>query len=117
MKLLANENFPLASVRYLSEKGWDIAAIGLDNMSISDREVMEIAIRENRTILTFDKDYGELIFKYFYKPEQGVIFFRLLQYAPDQPGIIADSLLSNPGFEITRKFTVVSADSIRQRGY
>ncbi len=34
---------------------------------------MTIAINEERTILTFDRDYGELTFKHNYKPEKGVI--------------------------------------------
>ncbi len=63
MKLLANENFPLRSVSYLREKGFDIKAIGVESPSIKDREVMEIAMREDRLILTFDRDYGELIFR------------------------------------------------------
>ena len=72
MKLLANENFPLKSILYLRSKGFDISSIGTDNPSIQDHEVMTIAIEEDRTILTFDRDYGELIFKQNYKPQKGV---------------------------------------------
>jgi predicted nuclease of predicted toxin-antitoxin system len=117
MKLLANENFPLDSVKYLSDKGFDIKSIGVDNMSISDREVMTIAINEGRLILTFDRDYGELIFKYFYQPEMGVIYLRLDKYEPDEPGSIIENLLSNPDFNTSRKLTVVNNDGIRQRSY
>jgi len=56
VKLLANENFPLTSVNYLRVKGFNITAIGTNNPSISDEDVIDIAIRENRTILTFDRD-------------------------------------------------------------
>jgi len=56
MKLLANENFPLQSVLYLRSKGFDISAIGTDNSGIQDQSVMTIAINEERTILTFDRD-------------------------------------------------------------
>ena len=68
MKLLANENIPLASVTYLRTSEFDIKAIGVDNASISDREVVNIAILENRTIITHNRDYGELIFKHGLKP-------------------------------------------------
>ena len=77
MKLLANENFPLASVRYLAKRDFDIKSIGIDNPCISDKEVMEIAMNEMRIILMFDRDYGELIFKHNYRPEMGVIYLRL----------------------------------------
>ncbi len=36
---------------------------------------MKIAIKEGRTIITYDSDYGELIFKHGYKPYAGVILF------------------------------------------
>ncbi len=38
---------------------------------------MEIAEAEQRIVLIFDRDYGELIYKYNYKPRQGVIYLRL----------------------------------------
>ena len=117
MKLLANENFPIASVHYLSEKGFDIKAIGIDNMSVSDREVMNIATSESRIILTFDRDYGELIFKHSYTPEMGVIYLRLDVFEPEEPGSVIKNLLSNPDFDTRRKLTVVSSDGIRQRSY
>jgi predicted nuclease of predicted toxin-antitoxin system len=74
MKLLANENFPLLSVKILENSGFDIKSIGQDYSGIFDSEVMEIAIKERRTILTFEHDYGELIFKKGYRPLNGVIY-------------------------------------------
>ncbi len=76
MKLLANENFPLTSVRILKNAGYDIKAIGIEFAGILDSEVIEIATIEERTILTFDRDYGELIFRKGYKPEAGIIYLR-----------------------------------------
>ena len=48
MKLLANENFPLSSYHILKDKGYDIKHIGIEVPSVSDREVMEIAMNENQ---------------------------------------------------------------------
>ncbi|WP_051084275.1 DUF5615 family PIN-like protein [Segetibacter koreensis] len=67
MKLLANENFPKASVLLLRSLGYDVTSIGEDSPSISDRSVMQIAEAEQRIIQTFDRDYGELIYKHNYK--------------------------------------------------
>ena len=82
MKLLANANFPYKSIYYLREKEHDVLSIGMDNPSILDSEIMAIAINEERMILTFDRDYGELIFRHNHKPEQGVIYLRLDKYYP-----------------------------------
>lgn len=51
MKFLANENFPLASTKYLQGKGFDIKAVGIHFRGISDRAV-ELEEKEQRTILT-----------------------------------------------------------------
>jgi predicted nuclease of predicted toxin-antitoxin system len=67
MKLLANENFPLSSVKILKDSGFDMICVGIDFSGILDSEVMQIAMDQKRTILTFDRDYGELIFKKGFK--------------------------------------------------
>lgn len=117
MKLLANENFPLKSVRYLRSKGFDIRSIGIDNPSIKDSAVMEIAIAENRTILTFDRDYGELIFKYNYRPPSGVIYLRLDTYEVDEPGKMIEALINKNEFDFGSALTVLDTNGIRQRKY
>ena len=78
---------------------------------------MEIAISEQRTILTFDRDYGELIFRYNYKPEKGVVYLRLDKYEPEEPGIIIESILTNMKIDLTRALTVIDKNGIRQRKY
>lgn len=117
MKFLANENFPLKSVIFLKEHGLDIISIGGEVAGISDNEVMEIAIAEDRTILTFDSDYGELIFKYNYKPPQGVVYFRIQEYAPEEPGKILLDLLNEDKLSFASALTVYDSNSVRQRKY
>lgn len=54
MVFLADENFPVPSYLYLLENGYDIKHIGIINASISDEEVIILAIQEERILLTFD---------------------------------------------------------------
>lgn len=84
MKLLANENFPFSSVNVLRDAGFDIKAVGIECFGIRDEEVIGFAQEENRTILTFDRDYGELIFKKRFKPEKGLIYLRWNDYEPEE---------------------------------
>ncbi len=116
-KLLANENYPYKSIYYLRSKGFDILSIGMDNPSILDSEIITIAINEQRTILTFDRDYGELIFRYNYKPEMGVIYLRLDEYEPEEPGVIVESIINNNEIDLTNALTVIDNNGIRQRKY
>ncbi|MEO0733836.1 MAG: DUF5615 family PIN-like protein, partial [Bacteroidota bacterium] len=73
--LLADENFPFPSYRFLKEEGYDIKHIILEDPSIADESVIRLAIAEQRLILTFDSDFGQLIFQAQEKPP-GVIYFR-----------------------------------------
>jgi predicted nuclease of predicted toxin-antitoxin system len=117
MKFLANENFPLDSVKYLREKKFDVLAIGTDYQGISDEEIIRLAQDENRIILTFDRDYGELIFKYHLHPKAGIIYLRLNKYKSDEPGKLIENLIQFSGFDTTNKLTVYDGRLIRQRVY
>ena len=117
MKFLANENFPLDSTEFLKKKGFDIIAVGETFPGISDREVIDFAEKEERTIITFDRDYGELIFKYGNKPGKGVIYLRLNQYDSEEPGRIIEQIISVRDFNPERKLTVFDGEILRQRPY
>ena len=92
--------------------------IGKDDFSgVTDREVINIAIKENRTILTFDRDYGELIFKHDYRPKNGVIYLRLNSFDPILPGLIIENILSRKDFNPENSLSVIDERSIRQRKY
>jgi len=117
MKLLANENFPLDTVFLLREWDYDVYSIGLDNPSISDEAVMEIAIAQQRTILTFDRDYGELIFRRGYRPNAGVIYLRVEPIYPEYPAEVVRRLLESGDFRFENALTVVDENRVRQRSY
>lgn len=115
MKFIANENFPIAAVKILRLNGYDVIAIGESNPSIRDEEVMQVAIEEARTILTFDRDYGELVFKHGYEPSAGVIYFRIESFNPAEPAQWVISLITKSDFKIEGMFTVYELDRTRQR--
>ena len=60
---LANENFPKPSIKLLRDSGLVITSIQEKCPGISDAEVLEMAVESDLIILTFDRDYGELIFR------------------------------------------------------
>lgn len=117
MRLLANENFPKASVLALRENGYNVLSIGEDNPSIQDYEVVAIAIKEERIILTFDRDYGELIFKKGLKPPKGIIYLRIDTFAPEEPAEIIHKIIKSQKFDFNRHLTEVDNNFVRQRKY
>jgi predicted nuclease of predicted toxin-antitoxin system len=117
MKLLANENFPQSSVKLLKDSGYDIVSVGDDFAGILDSEVIDFANQEHRTILTFDRDYGELIFKRGLRPTAGVIYLRWEFFQPEEPGKYLIELFSSKNILYENTLTVISDDNIRQRKY
>lgn len=114
MKFLADENFPVTAFRILLESGHDIKHITFEMPSITDTDVTEMAINENRIILTFDGDYGTLIFKFGYRPP-GVVCFRLPTISADEPAYILMNLINDTPCQLEHMHTVVENDKIRQR--
>ena len=77
MRLLADENIPLLAIELLRRKGHDVLAIAESAPSICDEEVMLLAQDEERILLTFDKDFGELAYSSKPRPSCGIILFRI----------------------------------------
>jgi predicted nuclease of predicted toxin-antitoxin system len=60
MRFLANENFPGAAVTALQAAGHEVVWVRTAAPGASDPDVLAWAAREQRVLLTFDKDFGEL---------------------------------------------------------
>ncbi|TVQ00959.1 MAG: hypothetical protein EA359_14795, partial [Balneolaceae bacterium] len=84
---------------------------------ISDDEVIRIAKDKQLIILTFDKDYGELIFKQKIKKPPAVIFFRFKGFEPNFAGNLLVDLINNREIIFMNKFTVIEEKGIRQKTY
>ncbi len=76
---------------------------------------MARAADEQRVILTFDRDYGELIYRLRLRSPRGVIYLRFRPHTPEEPASILLNLLQTEGLQFEERFTVVERDQIRQR--
>ncbi len=70
----------------------------------SDEEILERAAREGRVVLTFDRDYGRLLYEE--SPEEslvpvGIVYFRFDPFPPEVPIDYLLALLEQPGFSVT----------------
>ncbi len=57
-RFLANENFPAAIVRSLRARGCDVVYAAESLVGASDEIILIEAVRGNRVLLTFDRDFG-----------------------------------------------------------
>jgi len=114
MRLLANENIPALTLERLRGRGHDVLSISESAASICDKDVLAIAEGEQRILLTFDKDFGELAYSSNPRPSCGIILFRIplrsAEYISEMIAGVLDCRNDWPGH-----FAVVEPDRIRLR--
>ena len=114
MKLLANENFPRQVVEALRLAGEDVVWVRTESPGIADAEVLARAEAEDRLLLTFDKDFGEVAVRHGLPATCGVVLFRVsLRDLAAAAALIVATLQSRsdwPGH-----FSVVDDTRIRMR--
>ena len=115
MMFLANENIPLKSIKILRENGYDVKSIVEESPGISDEEVLRIAKSENRIILTFDRDYGKLIFEKKNLAPAGIVYFRFTPKYPEECAEVLLKILQNQNIHLRGMFTVVERTKVRQK--
>ncbi len=62
MRFLADECCDFAAVRSLRADGHDVLAVSEFQQRSVDKDVMELALTDDRILLTEDKDFGQLVF-------------------------------------------------------
>ncbi|WP_375462223.1 DUF5615 family PIN-like protein [uncultured Enterovirga sp.] len=76
MRFLADENMPCAAVQALRQAGLDVASVTEGHAGLADHAVLAWAAREDRVLLTFDTDFGELALQAGLPQQCGIILFR-----------------------------------------
>ena len=89
MRFLADECCDFAAVRALRSEGHDVLAVNEFQFRSIDKEVMELALAENRILLTEDKDFGWLVFAGRVE-SPGVI---LIRFPASARGLLAEAVL------------------------
>lgn len=114
MKFLLDESADLPLAAHLRDKGHDVTNIVRDySRSIKDTEVLTIAVREERILISNDKDFGELVFHRRLQ-HAGIILFRL----EDEPLAITKHWLDHVITQYRdqlREFIVITDRGVRVR--
>lgn len=114
LRILANENFPGPLIHELRQRGHDVVSVKESMRGATDRQVLERAQREERLVITFDKDFGELAFRFSLPANSGVILFRLSGSSPEADNARALAAFES-GIYWSGSFAVVTNDRIRVR--
>jgi predicted nuclease of predicted toxin-antitoxin system len=112
MDILANENFPGDAVEALRDQGHDVIWVRTEAPGISDAEVLELAQNQNRILITFDKDFGELAFRTRLPARNGSVLFRISMPSPRRVSLAAVTALGSRD-DWAGHFSVIEDDRIR----
>ncbi len=112
MRFLADESCDFAVVRALRGAGFDVLCISESTPRAEDLEVIGLALREERILLSEDKDFGRLVYSHGEKT-LGVIFLRFPTFARKQISRDVLNLVKQQGEKLVGSFITVQPGRIR----
>ncbi len=114
MKILADENIEREFIEALREAGFDVLSVRESYVGIADDEILQIAVDEKAVILTYDMDFGELVFRFNLK-SNGVILLRVHGLSLEEKTQVTIRAIREHEAELENAFTVISENSVRIR--
>ena len=114
MKFIADANVESEIVHWLRSNGHDVVWAAELTPSFPDSELLNLANLERRILITYDRDFGDLVFRRGLASE-GVILLRLQSHS--QRERLATLKAQWPAFGkcLSRHFIVVSDYKVRIR--
>ena len=111
MKFLADENIPLEVIKKLKKDGVDIVSMSVISPGLNDEEVLSYVKTKKRVLITFDNDFGKLVFNN-QKENNGVI---LLRFVPQTAEFIYSMLkkILSQNVEFEKSFCVAEITRLR----
>ena len=114
IKFLVDESVDFPVVAFLRNRGFDVASISEDCPSLEDTKILAMAFKENRIVVTNDKDFGNLIFKQKLK-SAGIVLLRLHDQSSKAKIKALDFLINTYFSRLFGNFVVISISGIRIR--
>ncbi|MBI2672236.1 DUF5615 family PIN-like protein [Candidatus Woesearchaeota archaeon] len=113
-KFLIDESCGKKLYLFLKENKIDALFAGDLFRGAKDKDVLNFAEKEDRILITNDKDFGELIFR-LKKPATGVIFLRLKNDFPESRQKYTLDIIKKFHKILKYYFIVITEDKIRIR--
>lgn len=105
MKFIADINIPQLLINQLTNLGHDVLDIKKTNLKMSDIEIVKIAQKESRVVLTRDKDY--VILAQFPKYQVPIIVIRLINQTAQHISDKALEFIKNKESLIGNSLTII----------
>lgn len=114
VRLLVHENFPNPAVRVLRDKGVEVVTVAESMPGASDAAVLAAAREQERRLVAYDRDYGELVFSRRLPPPPAIVYLRQGPYPPSRPADFLLTMIADPA-TVAGFFLVVGEQTLRRR--
>ena len=115
MDLLADENQHPLVVARLRNAGYTVEFVIETSAGAQDEEILSRPDIGAKILLTYDRDFGDLIFRRGYPPPFAILYTRLNRAEPEH---IAERLLAQLEAGITPgHMTIITDDGVRLRPF
>jgi predicted nuclease of predicted toxin-antitoxin system len=112
MRLVIDECTGPSVARWLRGLGHDVVSVYDEAPQLPDVDILAFAVRENRIVITNDKDFGELVFR-DQRPHRGVVLLRLSHDAVSDKITALERFLADVPSDLSICFVVVTDRSVR----
>lgn len=114
MELVVDESVDFGIIRILRERGYTVISVTENFSGIKDPKVLEIANEKGILLLTEDKDFGDLVYR-FQLPHKGILLIRLNNITRLKRFKLVADLLDKYFDELKNNFSVFTHKGIRIR--
>jgi len=114
LKLLFDVGVSRKAELYFRDIGFDVVSIREINQSMEDRGILELAVKEERLVITMDKDFGELVYN-SKNMHSGVLLLRMEDAGWKQKIDVLSEIFSKYSEDIRGNFSVYHAGKLRIR--
>lgn len=113
MKFLIDANCGRSFYKYINSKFIDATFANDIKLGLTDKEIISIANKEKRLIVTLDSDFGTLIYRDNFE-YSGVLFLRLENQQLNEKIKVFDWILEKHGTELNNMSSCGFNPSVKQ---
>jgi predicted nuclease of predicted toxin-antitoxin system len=114
VRWLADECVAAFVVARLRDGGHDVLYVAEADPGASDSDIVGLAEREQRLLLTEDKDFGELVFRW-HRAAPGTVLLRIVSERRAQKWPRLAAAIERYGEALFGRYTVVEEGRLRSR--
>ncbi|CAA9535262.1 MAG: hypothetical protein AVDCRST_MAG91-3323 [uncultured Sphingomonadaceae bacterium] len=115
MRFLLDVHINTRLANALRELGHDVLRAALDHKAASDRQLLELAVRDQRVIVTEDSDFSDLVYAFSEPVPPAIIYIRCEPEEQLEMNVRVIDVLDSP--KLLRHMVVIRRTGIRYRPF